>query len=173
MRIAVWPCFFSRCHKPNRFGSKGLKQAKPTVCWAQISIIGVEFPHQAWSPVCVCDRYIFVCPSSGLWVSAEWVLESHGHLSAGWRRKHNPEKEGCCYQSVHVGQREHSAWLEADRLKLTLHISNLFLLSPYLCFLSLFVFCPALWPAPGLSSRHSSELHYNVWGGFSAVSTQR
>lgn len=54
----------------------------------------------------------------------------------------------------------------------TLHISNfsplsLSVFSPSVCF------CPVLWPASGLSSKRSSELHYNVCGSFSAVSTQR
>lgn len=44
---------------------------------------------------------------------------------------------------------------------------SLSLFSPSVCF------CPVLWPAPSLSSQRSSELHYNVCGSFSAVSTQR
>lgn len=125
------------------------------------------------------DRLIDLCVwVSSLWVSVEWVLESHGYLSADWRRKHNPKEEGCCYQLLHAGLRENSAPREAGRHMIgqragSTSLTLISFVSLSVSFLPLVCFRPALWPAPGCSSRQSSELHYNVCGGFSAVSTQR
>lgn len=117
--------------------------------------------HQGWFPplslrlrVCVWgrDRLRFVCLSSSLWLSVEWVLESHGYLSADWRRKHNPEEEGCRYQLVHAGARGHSARREAGRHTIARRAdsTSLTLLSFVSLSPLLFVFRPALWPAPRL-----------------------
>lgn len=94
--------------------------------------------------VCVTDRDRFVRLSSSLWLSVEWVLESHGYLSAGWRRKHNPEEEGCCYQSVRVGLRERSA---DERLQL--HISNCRSLCLPISLFSLCLFLSCTLTSPG------------------------
>lgn len=71
--------------------------------------------------ILMCGRPLLacVCASDGdqtrsVWPAASDSLlnglsESHGYLSAGWRRKHNPEEEGRSYQSVHAGLRERSA----------------------------------------------------------------
>lgn len=127
--------------------------------------------HKLFGAICVWQTQIDWCVrAAALWLSVDWVMESHGYLSAGWRRKHNPEEEGCCYQSVHVGQRARSGWTRSLSALISLTpilFVSLSVLSPSVCDLS------ALWPAPRLSSRQSSELLYNVCGGFSAVSTPR
>ena len=118
-------CFVWKCHKTGRLRKSdhcyGLLE-KDIDHWGRTSTLCVR----VCVCVCVCVRQLqtglCIWPAASDSVSVEWVLESHGYLSAGWRRKHNPEEEGCRYQSVHVGLREQSA-------RLALHISN----SPSFC----------------------------------------
>lgn len=59
-----------------------------------------------------------------------------------------------------------------SRLRLFICISNALFCLPVSALLS-DCLPPAVWSVPGLSSHQSSQLHYDVCAGFSAVSTQR
>ena len=59
-----------------------------------------------------------------------------------------------------------------SKLRLFIRISNFFFCLPVSALLCVCLL-PALWSVPGLFSRQSSRLPYDVCAGFSAVSTQR